>query len=611
MSIDGLRFEIPTRFRHLARVEVRSAAWDFSSVWLVDARTATVLAPLYPLDKRATPTASAAARAAQSDLRRARHPPPARPSRRCCGACSPRSRRRAAARLSPTEDEQTKEPHEQKMQALFGLKWNPFTPDVPVEALPEPPHRSFLLAGRAARRRGRVRADQRRAGHRQVRRAAPARRAAEDCPTCASTILSRPQAAPPDFYRELGDLFGVTLSPHNRWASTKVLRECWQAHIEPPLFRPVLLVDEAQEMLPAVLGELRLLSATPARHPRAAHRACSAGDSRLLEKLRLPRAAAPGQPHAAPASPSRPPPRTNCASACAHAGGRRQPPAAHPGADRHARRSRRRQPPRADEPGAELLAAAVEREPAADRREALLRLYNPPRRPLVGVPRARAAEAGDDAPAAVSRPSISPPRAPSTAGWSTPVEERAVGILGGEPKCGKSMLALEIAVAVASGAPCLRRFAVERPGRVLLFAAEDAPGIVRRRLDGICHAAQLDLAALDLHLITAPVLRLDLATDQARLEDTVKAARAPSPRARSLRAPAPHRRERRRRGGRRPLLPAPPRAHLPQRRRARSSTTCARAPAICAPARPCAAAPSSTPGATPISICAARHTACA
>jgi hypothetical protein len=105
--------------------------------------------------------------------------------------------------------------------------------------------------------------------------------------------------------------------------------------------------------------------------------------------------------------------------------------------------------------------------------------------------------------------------------WS----ERAVGILGGEPKCGKSMLALEIAVAVASGAPCLRRFAVERPGRVLLFAAEDAPGIVRRRLDGICHAAQLALASLNLYLITAPVLRLALASDQERLEETVKAAR--------------------------------------------------------------------------------------
>ena len=69
--------------------------------------------------------------------------------------------------------------------------------------------------------------------------------------------------------------------------------------------------------------------------------------------------------------------------------------------------------------------------------------------------------------------------------WS----EQAVGIIGGEPKCCKSFLALDLAVAVAAGRPCLRRFAVPNPGRVLLYAAEDALHIVRRRLDGICAAA--------------------------------------------------------------------------------------------------------------------------
>jgi hypothetical protein len=69
--------------------------------------------------------------------------------------------------------------------------------------------------------------------------------------------------------------------------------------------------------------------------------------------------------------------------------------------------------------------------------------------------------------------------------WS----EEAVGIIGGEPKCCKSFLALDLAVAVAAGTPCLRRFAVPKPGRVLLYAAEDALHIVRRRLDGICCCA--------------------------------------------------------------------------------------------------------------------------
>jgi len=97
----------------------------------------------------------------------------------------------------------------------------------------------------------------------------------------------------------------------------------------------------------------------------------------------------------------------------------------------------------------------------------------------------------------------------------------AVGIVGGEPKCCKSFLALDIAVAVAAGLPCLRRFAVPRPGRVLLYAAEDAHPIVRRRLHGIAIAANVNLRDLDIQVITAPTLRLDLAADRAALQEAV------------------------------------------------------------------------------------------
>lgn len=103
--------------------------------------------------------------------------------------------------------------------------------------------------------------------------------------------------------------------------------------------------------------------------------------------------------------------------------------------------------------------------------------------------------------------------------------EEAVGIVGGEPKCCKSFLALDVAVAVASGAPCLRRFAVRRPGRVLLYAAEDALDVVRRRIDGICHAAGVTIAGLDLQVITVPLLRLDLENDRRDLAATVAALR--------------------------------------------------------------------------------------
>ncbi len=99
--------------------------------------------------------------------------------------------------------------------------------------------------------------------------------------------------------------------------------------------------------------------------------------------------------------------------------------------------------------------------------------------------------------------------------------EEAVGIVGGEPKCCKSFLALDLAVSVAAGTLCLRRFPVSRPGRVLLYAAEDALHVVRRRLEGICAAAGVALRDLDVQVITAPAVRLDLEADRASLDETV------------------------------------------------------------------------------------------
>lgn len=103
--------------------------------------------------------------------------------------------------------------------------------------------------------------------------------------------------------------------------------------------------------------------------------------------------------------------------------------------------------------------------------------------------------------------------------------EQAVGIVGGEPKCYKSFLALDIAVSVASGAPCLRRFPVETTGPVLLFAAEDALPVVKQRLLGIAAAAGVDFQTLNIHVITIPSLRLDLESDRDRLRKTVDAIR--------------------------------------------------------------------------------------
>lgn len=93
----------------------------------------------------------------------------------------------------------------------------------------------------------------------------------------------------------------------------------------------------------------------------------------------------------------------------------------------------------------------------------------------------------------------------------------AAGIIGGQPKCGKSWLGLDMAVSVASGTACLGRFRVTTPGPALVFLAEDSVEQVRERVDGICKSRDLSLKALDLHVITAAVLRLDDEADRARL----------------------------------------------------------------------------------------------
>jgi len=101
--------------------------------------------------------------------------------------------------------------------------------------------------------------------------------------------------------------------------------------------------------------------------------------------------------------------------------------------------------------------------------------------------------------------------------WS----QAAVGIIGGPPKAAKSWMALDMAISVASGTPCLGVFDVLEPGRALLFMAEDADAAVRARVAGICRHRGLDIHRLDLHIITATSLRLDLERDRKRLSDVV------------------------------------------------------------------------------------------
>jgi type II secretory pathway predicted ATPase ExeA len=104
-------------------------------------------------------------------------------------------------------------------------------------------------------------------------------------PDVQAGVLIRPQSGLGDFYREIGALFGVALAPHNRWAGFKALREKWLAHIQTTRYRPVLLIDEAQEMSPPVLAELRILASTDF-DSRAILTVVFAGDGRLVEAFR-------------------------------------------------------------------------------------------------------------------------------------------------------------------------------------------------------------------------------------------------------------------------------------------------------------------------------------
>ena len=101
----------------------------------------------------------------------------------------------------------------------------------------------------------------------------------------------------------------------------------------------------------------------------------------------------------------------------------------------------------------------------------------------------------------------------------------SVGVIGGAPKCAKTWLGLDMALSVATGTPCLGKYPVPEPGRVLVYLAEDALRAVRERIEGMARHRGLDLEGVEIHVITAPVLRLDHERDRTRLWETVRRLR--------------------------------------------------------------------------------------
>jgi len=177
--------------------------------------------------------------------------------------------------------------HDNKLLALYGLKFNPFAPSVPTEALyftEAFDHFCWRVEHTLLREGGFALVS----GEPGCGKSAVLRMLAERLEAMGEltlAVLTHPQSNLADFYREMGDVFAVALRPHNRWGGFKLLRERWQAHLQNARLRPVLLIDEAQEMSPTVLNELRLLSSAQF-DSHALLSAVLAGDPRLLDKLR-------------------------------------------------------------------------------------------------------------------------------------------------------------------------------------------------------------------------------------------------------------------------------------------------------------------------------------
>lgn len=148
-----------------------------------------------------------------------------------------------------------------KIQALYGLKWNPFTQDIPPEAIFKTARfnqfcyrvETLIMDGGFALI----------TGESGLGKSANLRALYDHLskiPEITVGDIIRPQSGLVDFYREMGALFGIELRTSNRWGGYNNLRQKWRHHMSTTLLKPVLLIDEAQEMPHTVLSELRLLS---------------------------------------------------------------------------------------------------------------------------------------------------------------------------------------------------------------------------------------------------------------------------------------------------------------------------------------------------------------
>lgn len=172
------------------------------------------------------------------------------------------------------------------IRSLYGLKYNPFLPDLPPEALYAiPGSEHFVMRVQTMAAQGGFALI---TGEPGLGKSKTLQRLAyqlEQIPDLTVRVMQRPQSSVGDFYRELGELFNVGLSPANRYGGFKALRQRWKSHCQSTLLRPVLLIDEAQQVSIDCLTELRLLQS---HHfdSQSLLFTILCGDSRLPERFR-------------------------------------------------------------------------------------------------------------------------------------------------------------------------------------------------------------------------------------------------------------------------------------------------------------------------------------
>ncbi len=177
---------------------------------------------------------------------------------------------------------------DKQLRSLYGLKWNPFLPALPAEALwPLPGAEAFAHRLEGLVVQGGFALVTGDPGHGKSKTLQWLAGRLTRLPDVTVGVMERPQNRLGDFYRELGELFGVPLTPANRYGGFKALRARWRAHCEATLFRPVLLIDEAQELASECLTELRLLASARFDAESLLFTLLS-GDQRLPERFRTP-----------------------------------------------------------------------------------------------------------------------------------------------------------------------------------------------------------------------------------------------------------------------------------------------------------------------------------